>query len=75
MCAKSLHLCLILCDPRDWSPPSCSVHGILQAGILNGLSYPPPGDLADPGIEPRFLTSPTLAGRLLTTSTAWEAYD
>ena len=30
-CAKSLQSCLTLCDPKDCSPPSSSVHGILQA--------------------------------------------
>ena len=30
----------------------------------SGLTFPPPGNLLDPGIEP---TSPTLAGRLFTT--------
>ena len=34
MCAKSLQLCPILCDPVNCSPPGCSVHGILQARIL-----------------------------------------
>ena len=33
------------------------VHGILQAGILEWLPFPSPGDLPNPGIEPR---SPTL---------------
>ena len=32
--AKSLRLCLILCDPIDSSPPGSSVPGILQARIL-----------------------------------------
>ena len=32
--AKSRQSCLILCDPMDCSPPSSSVHGILQARIL-----------------------------------------
>ena len=27
-------LCLTLCDPIDYSPPGSSVHGILQARIL-----------------------------------------
>ena len=27
-------LCLTLCDPMDWSSPGSSVHGILQARIL-----------------------------------------
>ena len=30
MCAKSLQLCLTLCNPVDHSPPGFSVHGILQ---------------------------------------------
>ena len=29
-----------LCDPMDYSPPSCSVHGILQAGILEWQWHP-----------------------------------
>ena len=32
--AKSLQLCLTLCDPIDGSPPSSSVHGISQARVL-----------------------------------------
>ena len=34
----------------------------------------PPGDLPDLGIEPGFLKSPVLAGRLFTTSAIWEAH-
>ena len=30
VCVRSLHqLCLTLCDPMDYSPPSSSVHGII----------------------------------------------
>ena len=32
--AKSLESCLTLCNPTDSSPPGSSVHGILQARIL-----------------------------------------
>ena len=32
--AKSLYLCLTLCDPIDSSPAGSSVHGTLQARIL-----------------------------------------
>ena len=49
--------CPTLCDPMDCSPTGTSVHGILQARILDGLSFPSPGDLPDLGIEP---TSPAL---------------
>ena len=38
LCAKSLQLCLILCDPMDCSPPGSSVHGILQARILEQVA-------------------------------------
>ena len=33
----------------------------------NGLPFPTPGDLPNPGIEPADLASPTLAGRYFTT--------
>ena len=33
----------------------------------SGLSFPPPGDLPDPGIEPLSLMSPALAGRFFST--------
>ena len=38
--AKSLQLCLTLCDPIDGSPPGSSVHGILQARILEWVAIP-----------------------------------
>ena len=51
MHAKSLQLCLTLCDPEDRSPLGCSVHRVLQARIQywRGLPCPPPGDLPNPG--------------------------
>ena len=48
--------CPALCDPYvGGSPPGSSVHGILQARILEWVAFPSPGDLPDPGIEPRSL--------------------
>ena len=47
-----IQLCLILCDPVDCSPPDFSVHGILQARILEWVTSPSPGDLPNPGTEP-----------------------
>ena len=35
-----IHLCPTLCNPMDWSPPGSSVHGILQAGILEWVAMP-----------------------------------
>ena len=40
MCAKSFQSCLTLCDPMDCSPPGSSVHGILQARILERVAMP-----------------------------------
>ena len=48
-----IQLCPTLCDPRGCSPPCSSVHGILQARILEWLPFRSPGHLPDPGIEPR----------------------
>ena len=65
----SLQSCLTLCDPMGHSLPGSSVHGILQARILEAG-----GPALLQGIKPRFLTSPALAGGFFTTSTTWEAY-
>ena len=48
---QALSCVLTLCDPMDCSPPGSSVHGILQARILEWLPLPSPGDLPDPEIE------------------------
>ena len=55
------------------TPPGSSVHGILQARILQWVAIPPPGVLADPGIKPMSPESPELAGEFFTTSAVWEA--
>ena len=47
-----------LCDPMDCSLPGCSIHGDSPGkNFWSGLPCLPPGDLPNPGIEPR---SPTL---------------
>ena len=38
--AKSLQSCPILCDPTDCSPLGSSVHGILQARVLEWVTMP-----------------------------------
>ena len=40
MHAKLLQSCLTLCNPMDCSPPGFSVHGILQARILEWVAIP-----------------------------------
>ena len=39
-CAKSLQLCPTLLNPMDCSPQGSSVHGILQARILELVAMP-----------------------------------
>ena len=45
-------LCGTLCHPMDYSLPGFSVHGILQARILEWVAIPDnPGNHPNPGIE------------------------
>ena len=39
-CVQLIQSCPILCDPVDCSPPASSVHGILQARILEWVAMP-----------------------------------
>ena len=56
----------------DYSLPGSSVHEILQARILELVAIS--GDLPAPGIKPKSLMSPALAGRFFITNTTWEAH-
>ena len=73
MRVKTLRSCWTLYDPMDRSLPGSSVHGILQARLLEGLPYPLLEALLDPGIELHSLMSLALGDRFFTTSTTWEA--
>ena len=69
MCAQLLQSCPALWDPIDCSLPGSSVHGILQASILEWVSMPSSrgSGIPDPGIKPASLVSPALqAGSLPT---------
>ena len=70
MCVKALQLCWTLWDTMDHNPPGSSLHGILQAWILEWVPWPRLGDL--PRFEPASLKSPMLAGRFITTNATWE---
>ena len=59
----------------DCSPPGSSVHGILQARIVEWVVVPSSRDLHDPGIELVSLMPPALAGGFFTTSATWEAHS
>ena len=51
----------------DSSLPGSSARGILQARILEGVAFPSPGDLLNPGIKPMSLAFSALAGGFFTT--------
>ena len=72
--AKSLQLYPTLCYPVDCSPPGSSVHGILQARILEWVAMPSSRRCPNPGIKPASLMSPALADRFFTTSVSQEAH-
>ena len=59
------------CYPMDCSPPGSSVHGVFQERILEGLLFPPPEDLPNPGMEP---VAPELADRFFPTPTPGKLY-
>ena len=46
-------LILTLWDPMDCSLPGSSLHGILQARVLEWVAISFSSDLPNPGIEPR----------------------
>ena len=67
--AKSLQSCSTLCNPMDCSLQGSSVHGILQARMLEMDAMPSSRGSSQRGIKPVSLTSPALAGGLFITST------
>ena len=67
MRARSLHSCLDY-DPMDCSLPGSSVHGILQARILEWVAVSSSRGSSQPRIEPVSPVSLALAGRFFTTS-------
>ena len=64
---------LTLWDPMDCSLPGSSVHGILQARILEWVACSPPGDLPDSEIKSASLMSSALAANFFITRATWEA--
>ena len=64
------HACMLVA--RHLTPWTIAHQAPLSMGFSrqeywSGWSYPPPGDLPHPGIEPTSLVSPALAGRFFTT--------
>ena len=58
--AQSLSCVLLFANTTDYNPPGSSVHGILQARILEWATMPTPGDLPDPRFKPESPVHPAL---------------
>ena len=72
--AKSLQSYLTPCGPMDCSPPGSSVHGILQATILQWVAMPSSRGSSWPRDQVPVSYVSALAGSIFTTSTTWEAF-
>ena len=66
--AKSLQSCPTLCNPMRCSLPGSSIHGILQARILEWVAISSSKGSSRPRNRPVSLMSPVLAGGFFTTS-------
>ena len=65
-CAVLSHFSRVrLCSSMDCSPPGSSLYGISQAIVLEWVAMPSFRGSSQPGIEPRYLVSPSLAGGVL----------
>ena len=71
MCVKSLQLCPTLCHPMDCSPPDSSVHGILQARILEciAMAFPRGSSLSSGGTCVSYVSCIRQAGSFTASAT------
>ena len=65
LCCLVTQPCSIIYNPKDCSLPDSSVHGLLQARILEWVAISSSRESSCPGIESM---SPALAGRFFTTA-------
>ena len=72
---SGIHMCVLnhFCNPMACSLPGSSVHGILQARILEWVAMPSSWGSSSPKDQTHSLVSPALAGRFFSTSATWEA--
>ena len=61
---QSLSPVQLFCDPMDCSPPGSSSRKFSRQEYQSGLSFPPPGDLPEPGIQPESPALNPLESRL-----------
>ena len=71
--AKSLRLCPALCDPTDGSPSVSSVHGSLQARILEWVAMPSSKGSSQPRDRSRLSYVSWVGSRFFATNATWEA--
>ena len=64
-------LCLTLATPWTVAHQAPLSMGFPRQEYWSVFPCPPPGDLPDPEIEPKYPTSPELTSGFLTTSAAW----
>ena len=80
-CSKSYECVYVLSLTRvqlfaAWRTVACQAPlpvGFFWQKYWNGVAFPTPWNLNDPGIKPTSLVSPLLAGKVFTTSATWEA--
>ena len=63
-CAQSISRVQLFVTPQTAASQAPLSMGFSRQGSWSGLPFPPPGDLPNPGIEPK---SPALAGRFFAT--------
>ena len=74
LCAKSFQSYPTLCDPMDCSLPGSSVHGILQARVLECVAVPSSRGSSLPRDQTSIsYASPAFAGEFFMTGAKWEA--
>ena len=69
--AKSLQLYPTLCDPLGCSPPGSSIHGFLQARVLEWVAMPSSRGTSQPR-DQTHISYISCIGRIFTTRAAWE---
>ena len=64
--------CLTLATPWTVARQAPLSMEFSRQEYCRGLPFPTPGDLPTPGIEPKSLVSPALAGGFFNTGTTWK---
>ena len=74
LCVQSLGCVWLFATPWTVARQAPLSMGFSRQEYWSGLPCPSPGDLPDPGMEPRSLASPALAGKFFTARATWEPW-